>query len=86
MLAEFSLLGGGLVVEVVPARRRAAVERVQRVLGVSQRWACRLVGQHRLTQRHQPVEPDRDRALRKEPRRRGRQGRAAASPLPRDLA
>jgi putative transposase len=48
---------------VSPARRRRAVEHLQRVLGVSQRWACQLVGQHRSTQRHQPAEPDRDRAL-----------------------
>jgi putative transposase len=48
---------------VSPARRRRAVTHLQRVFGVSQRWACRLVGQHRSTQRHQPVEPDRDRAL-----------------------
>ena len=47
-----------------PARRRRAVEHLQRVFGVSQRWACQLVGQHRSTQRHQPVPPDRDRALR----------------------
>jgi putative transposase len=39
------------------------------VFGVSQRWACQLVGQHRSTQRHQPVQPDRDRALRAELRR-----------------
>jgi putative transposase len=51
---------------VSPARRRRAVEHLQQVFGVSQRWACRLVGQHRSTQRHQPVEPDRDRALRAE--------------------
>jgi putative transposase len=51
---------------VSPARRRRAVEHLQRVLGVSQRWACRLVGQHRSTQRHQPMEPDRDRALREQ--------------------
>jgi putative transposase len=51
---------------VSPARRRRAVEHLQRVLGVSQRWACQLVGQHRSTQRHQPAEPDRDRALRAE--------------------
>jgi transposase InsO family protein len=49
---------------VSPARRRRAVEHLQAVFGVSQRWACQLVGQHRSTQRHQPVEPDRDRALR----------------------
>jgi putative transposase len=48
---------------VSPARRRRAVEHLQRVFGVSQRWACRLVGQHRSTQRHRPVEPDRDRAV-----------------------
>jgi putative transposase len=51
---------------VSPARRRRAVEHLQRVFGVSQRWACQLVGQHRSTQRHRPVEPDRDRALRAE--------------------
>jgi putative transposase len=51
---------------VSPARRRRAVEHLQRVLGVSQRWACRLVGQHRSTQRHQPAGPDRDRALREQ--------------------
>jgi len=49
---------------VSPARRRRAVEHLQRVFGVSQRWACQLVGQHRSTQRHRPIEPDRDRALR----------------------
>ncbi len=48
-----------------PARRRA-VEHLQRVFGVSQRWACQLVGQHRSTQRHQPIEPDRDRVLRQQ--------------------
>jgi putative transposase len=45
------------------------VEHLQRVPGLSQRLACRVVGQHRSTQRHQPVEPDRDRALRVELRR-----------------
>jgi putative transposase len=35
-------------------------------LGVSQRWACQLVGQHRSTQRHRPVESDRDWALREQ--------------------
>jgi putative transposase len=40
------------------------VDHLQRVLGISQRLACRIVGQHRSTQRHQRVEPDRDRALR----------------------
>ena len=54
------------------ARRRRAVEHLQRVFGVSQRWACRLVGQQRSTQRHQPAEPDRDRALRAELRQLSR--------------
>ena len=34
------------------------------MLGFSERLACRIVGQHRSTQRHQPTELDRDRALR----------------------
>jgi putative transposase len=57
---------------VSPARRRRAVEHLQRVFGVSQRWACQLVGQHRSTQRHQPAEPDRGRALREELRQLSR--------------
>jgi putative transposase len=48
------------------------VDHLQRVLGISQRLACRIVGQHRSTQRHQPVEPDRDQALREELRRLSR--------------
>jgi putative transposase len=43
------------------------------VLGLSQRLACRITDQHRSTQRHQPTEPDRDRALRAELRRLSRQ-------------
>jgi putative transposase len=57
---------------VSPARRRRAVEHLQQVFGVSQRWACQLVGQHRSTQRHQPVQPARDRALRDELRQLSR--------------
>lgn len=34
-------------------------------LGLSQRRACRIVGQHRSTQRHAPAEPDPDRDLRR---------------------
>ena len=33
-------------------------------LGVSERWACRVVGQHRSTQRHEPKRADDDAALR----------------------
>jgi putative transposase len=33
-------------------------------LGVSERWACRVVGQHRSTQRHQPERGDTDAVLR----------------------
>jgi putative transposase len=54
---------------VSPTRRRRAVQHLQGVLGVSERWACQLVGQYRSTQRHQPAEPDRDRALREQLRR-----------------
>jgi len=35
-------------------------------LGVSERWACRVVGQHRSTQRYEPTVADDDRALRAE--------------------
>lgn len=35
-------------------------------LGVSERWACRLVGQHRSTERYEPVRGDDDAALRAE--------------------
>jgi putative transposase len=37
---------------------------LQERLGLSQRRACRIVGQHRSTQRHTPAEPDPDRELR----------------------
>jgi putative transposase len=48
------------------------VDHLQRVLGISQRLACQIVGQHRSTQRHQPGEPDRGRALREQLRRLSR--------------
>ena len=40
---------------VSPSRRRHCVERVRAVFGVSERRACRVLGQHRSTQRYQPV-------------------------------
>ena len=50
-----------------PARRHAAVNHLQRTLKVSERFACRVVGQHRSTQRHTPASQtveDPDAALR----------------------
>lgn len=41
-----------------PVRRRAAVEHLKRKFKVSERRACRLVGQHRSTNRYQPVASD----------------------------
>lgn len=38
-----------------PSRRRSAVLMLQDRLGVSERWACQLAGQHRSTQRREPV-------------------------------
>ena len=38
-----------------PARRRHCVERVRAVLGVSERRACKVLGQHRSTQRYRPT-------------------------------
>ena len=38
-----------------PERRRAAVHHLMEAMGVSERFACRVTGQNRTTQRHQPV-------------------------------
>jgi putative transposase len=46
-----------------PAARRAAVDRVVQVLKVSQRRACRAIGQWRSTQRYQPRVRDDEAAL-----------------------
>ncbi len=43
---------------VSPARRRACVEHVTAELGVSERKACAVLGQHRSTQRKAPRTPD----------------------------
>lgn len=45
---------------VTPNRRRQAVVVLEDVFGVSQRRACKVVGQHRSTQRHQPKSPPDD--------------------------
>ena len=54
---------------VGPARRRQAVAMLRDRLGVSERWACRVVGQHRSTQRHEPKTAEDDAALRAELRK-----------------
>ena len=47
-----------------PARKRRAIERVSMVMAVSERRACRAVGQHRSTQRRPAVpNPARDRMV-----------------------
>ncbi len=46
-----------------PARRRACVEHVVRELGVSERKACAVLGQHRSTQRKAPRGADDEAAL-----------------------
>ena len=51
---------------VSPPQRRRAVLLLQEQLGVSQRRACQIAGQHRSTQRYEPAEPDPDRDLRAE--------------------
>ena len=52
-----------------PARRRRAIATLRDRLGVSERWACRVVGQHRSTQRHEPKTAEDDAVLRAELRR-----------------
>jgi putative transposase len=58
-------------------------------LGVGQRWACRVVGQHRSTQRHEPQTAEDDQALRVELRafsaKRPRWGYRRAHHHPREL-
>ncbi|MBA1158935.1 IS3 family transposase [Microvirga mediterraneensis] len=46
-----------------PARRRACVEHVIARYGVSERLACRVLGQHRSTQRKIPKQPEDEAAL-----------------------
>ncbi len=48
---------------VTPNRRRQAVVALEDVFGVSERRACRVVGQHRSTQRHRRVPPPADEEL-----------------------
>jgi putative transposase len=48
---------------VSPARRRVCVERVMETFGVSRRFACRILGQHRSTQRKIAKTPDDEAAL-----------------------
>jgi hypothetical protein len=43
---------------VSPARRRDAIAYLQRRHRVSERRACRLLEQHRSTQRYRPAHPD----------------------------
>ncbi|WP_273239771.1 IS3 family transposase [Hyphomonas atlantica corrig.] len=54
-------VGAGKVLS--PSRRRAAVDHVVEKLGVSERRACRVIGQHRSTQRKQPIRRDDEDAL-----------------------
>ena len=49
-----------------PAKRREAVEQVQKVFDVSERRACRVIRQARSTQRNQPQSRDDEEQLRKE--------------------
>ena len=48
---------------VSPARRRICVERAMGTFGVSERFACRVLGQHRSTQRKIAKTPDDEAAL-----------------------
>ena len=49
---------------ISPDRRRAAVAQVQEVLGVSERRACRVIGQPRSTQRYEKRPADDEEQLR----------------------
>ena len=49
---------------ISPDRRRQAVKQVQQVLGVSERRACRVIGQPWGTQRYEKCQDDDDEQLR----------------------
>jgi hypothetical protein len=55
--------GGGKGKLLSPSRRRACVDHVTAELGISERRACRALGQHRSTQRKIPTTPDDEAAL-----------------------
>jgi hypothetical protein len=46
-----------------PSRRREAIEQIRRALPVSERRTCRVLGQHRSTQRHPPKDDADERRL-----------------------
>ena len=48
---------------VTPNRRRQAVAVLEDEFGVWERRACKVVGQHRSTQRHEPAPPPTDEEL-----------------------
>ena len=62
-LEKLILQGGCRGKLVSPARRRACIEHVVAEHGVSERLACRVLGQHRSTQRKVPTTPDDEAAL-----------------------
>ena len=53
---EASIEGRGLGKLLSPERRRCAVERVRQQYGMTERHACRLLGQWRGTQRYEPIQ------------------------------
>ena len=56
--------GGGQGKLLSPARRRACIDRVRAELDISERRACRVLRQHRSTQRKVPVgRPDEERLV-----------------------
>ena len=62
-LDKLILQGGGKGKLLSPARRRACVEHIRSVLTISERRACRALGQHRSTQRKAPRGKEDEEAL-----------------------
>jgi transposase InsO family protein len=48
---------------ISPASKRKAIERLCRKLGISERRACRILGQHRSTQRYRSTQLEKDKPL-----------------------
>ena len=53
-LEKLNSSGGGLGKLLSPARRRRCIDHVRKTFDVSERFACRVLGQHRSTQRKVP--------------------------------
>jgi transposase InsO family protein len=67
--------GGGFKKLISPASRRQAIQKTIEKLGVSQRQACKALGQNRSTQRYELKMPEKDRLLTEAIRQQANKGK-----------